>query len=110
MRYALASLLMLFFAAARADELYVFTRPGCAPCEKLKAALEANPQLVVGFDVFKINTAQRPDIAKRWAVTAVPVCVIVRDGKQLRRRLGFTNVVDLRDWLDDTQYEKKFRP
>lgn len=110
MRYAAALILTLLVAAAKADDLYVFTRPGCAPCDKLKAALDANPQLLVGFDVFRVNTAERPDIAKRWSVSAVPVCVIVRDGKELRRRLGFTNVVDLRDFLDDTRYQKKFRP
>lgn len=110
MRYALASALMLFVAVARGDELYVFSRPGCAPCDRLKAAIAADPSLVAGFEVYKVDTAQRPDIAKRWAVTAVPVCVIVRDGKELRRRLGFTNSDDLRDWLDDTQFRKKFRP
>lgn len=110
MKRALAALLMLLVTAARGDELYVFTRPGCPPCDKLKAALAAEPDLVVGFELFKVDTAARPDIARKWAITGVPVVVLVRDGKEIRRRVGFTNAADLRAWLDDAQYKRTFRP
>lgn len=110
MRYAAALVLMLLVAATKADDLYLFTRPGCPPCDKLKAAIAADPSLVAGFDVYKVDTAARPDLAQTWKVSGVPVVVLVRDGKEIRRRVGFTTADDLRDWLDDTQFRRKFRP
>ena len=110
MRYAAAIALMVLVASAKADDVYLFTKPGCPPCDKLKAAIASDPSLLVGLDVYKVDAAARPDIAKTWKVAGVPVVVLVRDGREVRRRVGFTTADDLRDWLDDTQFRKKFRP
>jgi thioredoxin-like negative regulator of GroEL len=109
MRYALAMVLMLLVADARGDGLVIFTRPGCPPCDSLKAAIAKDTTLVAGFELYKVDTAERPDIAQKYGVKAVPVVVLLRDGKELRRRLGFTSADDLRAWLDDAQFRRQWR-
>lgn len=91
------------------DSLYVFSRPGCSPCESMHRALKADPSLLEGVDVFKVDTKERPDIARKFSVTSVPVVVLVRDGKEVRRRVGWTNAKDFAAFLDDVQYRRQFR-
>lgn len=91
------------------DSVYIFSRPGCPPCESMHRALKADPSLLAGVDVFKVNTQDRPDIARRFSVTSVPVAVLVRDGKEVRRRVGWTNAADFAAWLDDVQYRRQFK-
>lgn len=105
----LALIFMLLSTAEAADQLFIFSRPECSPCQAMNAALAKDPTLVVGFQVFKVNTKERPDIAKRYGVTSVPVVVLVRENKEVRRRLGWTNADDLRAWLDDTKYRRRWR-
>lgn len=109
MRFALASLLMLLVASAKGDDLYVFTRTGCSPCDRLKAAIADHPDILVGLEVYKVDAALRPDIATKWRVTGVPVVILVRNGREIRRRVGFTTTQDLRDWLDDAAFKRSFR-
>lgn len=92
---------LLAFAAsyARADDLYVFTRQGCAPCDQLKAAIKRDSTLIAGHELYMVDTKQFPEIAAKYKVTAVPVLILFRDGKERSRRVGFSSEQELRDWL-----------
>lgn len=85
--------------AARADDLYVFWRPGCSPCEKLKTVLKSDPSLTAGHDLYMINTKEHPSLAAKHKVTGVPVIILMREGKELRRRVGFADARELGDWV-----------
>lgn len=105
---ALVVLLALACAEAAADDLYVFWRPGCSPCEKLKAALIADPSIAVGYTVHLIDTKKHPDMAAKHKVTGVPVVAILRDGKELKRRVGFADAKELKDWM--VVETRRFKP
>jgi thioredoxin 1 len=92
-----------------ATELYVFTRPGCGPCEKLKAAIQAEPDLFNGFDVHMIDSSENPQIAGTWRVASVPTIIVVEDGKEVRRRVGFKGSSELRAWLDNQPRRRRLR-
>jgi glutaredoxin len=95
--------------AALGDELLVFTRPGCSPCENAKAALAADPSITTGFTVTHVDTRERPEEARRYRVSSVPVFVVVRDGREIRRRAGFTSGDELRDWLSNKSRRRSRR-
>lgn len=109
MKYLLASILLLMSTAQAADQVYIFSRPGCSPCEAMHRAFAKDATLLVGLEVFKCDTSQRPDIARRYSVTSVPAVVLVRDGREMRRRVGWTTAEDFRDWIDDATYRRKWR-
>lgn len=96
---ALVFLLALACAQAAADDLYVFWRRGCSPCEKLKAALLADPSITAGYTVHLIDTQKYPELASKHKVSGVPVLAILRDGKELKRRVGFADAKELTDWM-----------
>lgn len=91
--------LALACANAVADDLYVFWRPGCAPCEKLKAALVGDPSIAAGYTVHLIDTKKHPELAAKHKVSGVPVLAIMRDGRELKRRVGFADAKELQDWM-----------
>lgn len=95
----LAVAAMAAATVARAADLYVFWRPGCSPCERLKAVLKSDRSLTDGHELYMVNTKEHPSIAARHKVTGVPVIILMNDGKEIRRRVGFSDAQELEDWL-----------
>lgn len=82
------------------EDLFIFTREGCGPCESLKRALAANPGLTSGYTLYMVDTKADPQLSGRYRVKSVPTLVVMDKGKELRRTTGFTNEQSLRAWLD----------
>lgn len=100
--------LALYCAPAVAEDLYVFVRPGCEPCRKLKAAIEDDSTLVAGYTVRIVETQDEPALAKKYRVKSVPTLVILDDSeKELRRTTGYTSEANLRAWLDKQQQRRR---
>lgn len=100
MRY-LAALMMVMATSASADDLYIFTREGCGPCGRLKAAIASDPTLTDGCVVYLVDTAKHPLIAARRRVSAVPVVILERDGREIGRQVGFRDASHLRTWIQE---------
>lgn len=96
---SLVAALALVCTQAAADDLYVFWRPGCSPCERLKETLVSDKSITAGYTVHLIDTQKHPAMAARHKVTGVPVLAILRDGKELKRRVGFADAKELQDWM-----------
>jgi thioredoxin-like negative regulator of GroEL len=98
-KHYLLLLVLVLPAACDAADLYIFTRPGCPPCERLKQALKADPSLTEGFDVFLIDTQKNPSIATRMRVGSVPTVVIQQDNAEVDRKVGWSGEQAFRAWL-----------
>lgn len=99
--------LALACSQAAADDLYVFWRPGCDACERLKAAMVSDRSIAAGYDVYVIDAAADRELAGRYRVKSVPTLVVLDEQKrELRRMTGYTNEASLRAWLD----KKRSRP
>lgn len=108
--------LVLLLAAAPAIaiggdlELLVFTRAGCAPCNAAKAAIAEDPSLTAGYDARVIDAKADSELAREYGVSSVPVFVIVRDGREVRRTVGFRGAERLREWLNGKANRRRWRP
>jgi len=80
-------------------ELLVFTRQGCGPCDAAKRAIADDPTLTAGYAVRVVDTKADPRLAREYRVETVPVFVVVRNGREVRRTTGFRGPERLRDWL-----------
>lgn len=80
-------------------ELLVFTRQGCGPCDAAKRAIADDPTLTAGYAVRVVDTKADPRLAREYRVETVPVFVVVRSGREVRRTTGFRGPERLRDWL-----------
>lgn len=100
LRYLIA-ILIASQSVALADDIYIFTREGCGPCERLKTAIASDPTLTDGCVVYLVDTQKHPLIAARRRVSAVPVVILERDGREVGRQVGFRDASELRRWIQE---------
>ena len=79
-----------------ADELLVVTMPQCPPCRRLKADLLQKPDLYAGHS---LRLLEGKAAMRDHAVDAVPTLILVRDGRQVARKVGYEGPEGLREWL-----------
>lgn len=79
-----------------ADELLVITMPQCPPCRRLKANLLQKPDLYAGHS---LRLLEGKAAMRDHAVDAVPTLILVRDGRQVARKVGYEGPEGLREWL-----------
>ena len=73
-------------------------QPACAPCRRLIPILD---ELVDGgYRVCKVDVAERPDLGVRYRISAVPTLVVINNGEECTRFVGFQSAQTLRDALD----------
>ena len=62
----------------------------CAPCKRLEPELEKlNDVWKDKFILAHINVDQDPDIAMQYSVMSVPTTVLVKNGNEVERFIGF---------------------
>jgi thiol-disulfide isomerase/thioredoxin len=77
--------------------ILVISKTGCEPCRRLADELKAHGDNLE-WDIWKDS----PRIeAKYGGVTAYPTILLLRDGKEISRRVGYTSIAELNRWLDD---------
>jgi thioredoxin 2 len=78
-----------------------FWAPWCGPCRMVSPAVERLATDLAGrLKVVKLNTDTAPEIAGRFAVQGIPLLVLIRDGKEVDRRVGALPEPALRQWLE----------
>jgi uncharacterized membrane protein YgcG len=86
-------------AAPLALSLLVISRSDCPPCAKLLAELKAHGD-ALEWDVWKNSPKTE---AKYGGVTAYPTIILLRDGKETARRVGYASVEELTAWANDPE-------
>jgi len=69
----------------------------CGPCKMLAPVLEqANSNL----KVIKINTDEYDDLAREYGVMSIPTIILIEDGKEIKRNIGFIDKDSLENFLN----------
>jgi len=87
------------FDAAVADGtvLVDFWAPWCGPCRLMGPVLrELADEAGGGLTVAKVNVDESPRLAARFRVQAIPLIVILRDGREAARLVGLQSKDSLR--------------
>lgn len=66
-----------------------FFAPWCGPCRMLSPVLEEIAEENGEIKVCKINVDDEAELARRFNVTSIPTLVVIKDGKELRRSVGY---------------------
>ena len=69
----------------------------CGPCRAMEPVLRA---VAADYTVCKVNTETNPALAAKFGVSAIPLLLIFKGGREVRRFMGVTDERTLRAALE----------
>jgi thioredoxin 1 len=73
----------------------------CGPCKMVAPEVEAVAAAYAGKAVVcKVDVDAQPQVASRYAVKSIPTLVIIKNGKEVNRVVGYRPRKDLSTLLD----------
>jgi thioredoxin 2 len=74
--------------------------PWCGPCRVVGPSLEQLAGELAGqVKLVKVNVDEAPGVQRRFGVEGIPTLVVLREGKEVGRKVGAAPLADLRSWL-----------
>ena len=68
----------------------------CGPCKMLSPELE---KISDEIEVVKINVDEHQDLAREYGVMSIPCIILIEDGKEIKRNVGFLPENKLREFI-----------
>ena len=72
----------------------------CVPCKRLGPVLEDISEEKQDIIVGKINVENEPNIAEEFGVMSVPTLIVLKDGAEVNKAVGFRTKAQILDLLD----------
>lgn len=87
-----------FEALVKNKCLVDFYADWCGPCKMMGMTLE-NMGDRLSIPVVKVNTDKFPDLSQRFGVMSIPTLIIMENGKEVSKHIGFMSEADLEDFV-----------
>jgi thioredoxin 2 len=80
-----------------------FWAPWCGPCRMMAPAYEqAAARLSPGVRLAKLDTEAEPEIAARFGIRSIPTLIAFKNGREVARRSGASDLSGLLGWVKAT--------
>jgi thioredoxin 2 len=77
-----------------------FWAPWCGPCRMMAPAYqEAAARLAPGVRLAKLDTEAEPEIAARFGIRSIPTLIAFKNGREVARRSGASDLSGLLAWI-----------
>lgn len=74
----------------------------CGPCKMLGLVLEKfDDENIV--PILKLDVDEAKDVAEKYKVFTIPTLIIFENGKEIKRKLGYQSLDELRKWVNDEE-------
>lgn len=99
MRTLLFTLLLATSPAWGGEKLVCYTASWCGPCRQFKADLASDQTIAAGREVVIVDVDQDRQAARRAKVRSMPTFILVEDGGEKARRVGYDGPEALKAWV-----------
>lgn len=63
----------------------------CQPCHIMEPVIEELEKELAGkVEIIKINVDDKPDEAQKYGVMSIPTYIVLKEGKEIGRKIGVT--------------------
>ena len=74
----------------------------CGPCKMLGLVLEKfDDENIV--PILKLDVDEAKDVAEEYKVFTMPTLIIFENGKEIKRKVGYQSLDELRKWVNDEE-------
>lgn len=81
-------------------KLLDFWASWCGPCKMMEPVIEELEKEASGkFEIEKINVDENQKKASEFGVMSIPTYIVLKDGKEVGRKIGVTSKADLMQLL-----------
>ena len=78
----------------------------CMPCQMQSEVLEKiDTSRGNDLEIVKINVDESPEISNEFEIESIPTLVLMKDGKVLKRVVGFRSEQEVLELLNELKYE-----
>jgi len=81
------------------DVLMIFGAEWCGACVKLKKEVYSDIDVLDNLIVYYVDYDDNESLARKYNARSLPTSVVVRDGKEIKRRVGYSGKKQYSDWL-----------
>ena len=77
-----------------------FWAPWCSPCKIVHAGIkEAAKKFSDTINIVRVDVDVMKDVAQKYDIMAVPTLLFFKDGKAVKRIIGYTSETEIEDML-----------
>lgn len=76
----------------------------CGPCKMLEPVIDRVEADMPFVDFVKVNVTENTQVADRYQIQATPTLMLMKDGQELDRRIGYMDETALADWIGQNMY------
>ena len=92
-----------FLMSKSRPQLIIFSADWCGPCQAAKKAMQENvplKRIVDSYEVLRYDFDVAIPMRRKYKVDRVPTFIVVADGEEIRRQVGFSSTDKLKTFLD----------
>lgn len=68
----------------------------CGPCRMLSPLVDEVAEEVDTAKICKVNVDEQQELARQFNIMSIPTLVVMKDGKEIKRSLGFVPKEDIK--------------
>ena len=72
----------------------------CGPCKMLAIEIEKVAS-EIDIDIVKVNVDEEEDIAKRYGVMSIPTLILLENGQEVKKTIGFMSKDKIKEFIED---------